>query len=90
MRDLLIHVIPSVATKWYELGVLLLNDTSTSVLDIIKADSKNDTTACCRNMFNKWLSTDKLASWDKLIKILKMIQLNTVASNVEDYLLQGK
>ena len=81
---------PSVATKWYELGALLLNKTSTSILKIIETDSKNDTMTCCRKMFIQWLDTDQLANWDKLIKALKMVQLYTVASDLEKYLLQGE
>ena len=41
-------------------------------------------------MFSKWLNTDNLASWDKLIKALRNVQLNNVASDIEELLLQGE
>ena len=41
-------------------------------------------------MFSKWLNTDQLASWDKLIKALRIVQLNNVASDIEQLLLQGE
>ena len=41
-------------------------------------------------MFSKWLNTDELASWDKLIKAVRIVQLNNVASDIEQLLLQGE
>ena len=81
----MIHVIPSVATKWYEVGLMLLDQNQ---LDIIEAD-RNDAATCCRKMFSKWLNTDELASWDKLIKALRIVQLNNVANDIQ-LLLQGE
>jgi len=51
---------------------------------------KNDGKTCCRKMFNKWLNTDKLASWDKVIKALTLLELKNVASDIEQLLLQGR
>ena len=44
----------------------------------------------CRKMFSKWLNTDELASWDKLITALRIVQLNDVANDIEQLLLQGE
>ena len=41
-------------------------------------------------MFSKWLNTDELASWDKLIKAVRIVQLNNVANDIEQLLLQGE
>ena len=90
LRDLMIHVIPSVATKWYELGLMLLDPKYENELNTIEADTRNDAATCCRKMFSKWLNTDQLASWDKLIKALRIVQLNNVASDIEQLLLQGE
>ena len=81
---------PSVAGKWYELGVVLLDPTYQNALDSIEADTKIDSITCCRKAFTKWLSTDELASWDKLIKALRIIQLPIIASNIQQLLLQGE
>ena len=43
-------VITSVATKWYEVGIELLNDDQSTQLDIIKANNSN-VTNCCYDMF---------------------------------------
>ena len=86
----MICVIPSVASKWFELGAVLLDPKYQNELSTIEADSKNDATTCCRKMLIKWLNTDELASWDKLIKALKTNQLNDIASNIGQLLLQGE
>ena len=90
LRDLLIHVIPSVAAKWYELGVVLLDPKYQNELNTIEADTRNDAATSCRKMFSKWLNTDELASWDKLIKTLRIVQLKNVANDIEQLLLQGE
>ena len=85
----MIHAMPSVASKWYELGSVLLDPAYQNELDTIEADIRNDALTSCRKAFSKWLNTDQLASWDKLIKALKSIQLPIIASNIEQ-LLQGE
>ena len=90
LRDLMIHVIPSVATRWYELGLVLLDSKYQNELTIIEADIRNDAVTCCRKMFSKWLNTDELAGWDKLIKAVRIVQLNNVANDIEQLLLQGE
>ena len=86
MRDLLIHVIPNAADQWYELGLLLLEPKYENHLKIIETDTRNDARTCCRKMFDKWLTTDKLASWDKVIEALTLIGLNNVVSNIKQLL----
>ena len=83
-------MIPSVATRWYELGLVLLDTKYQNELTIIETDIRNDAVTCCRKMFSKWLNTDELASWDKLIKAVRIVQLNNVASDIERLLLQGE
>ena len=42
-------------------------------------------------MFSKWLETQSdNASWDQLIQAVKNIELNDVASDIEQLLLQGE
>lgn len=89
MRGLVQHVLPSVATRWYDLGLQLLDPQLENELKIIESDTRNDSKECCRKMFNKWLETDELASWNKLVAALKCIKLNSFASNLNSLLLQG-
>ena len=90
LRDLAIHVIPSVATRWYELGLVLLDTEYHNELTIIEADTRNDAVTCCRKMFSKWIVTDELASWDKLVKAVRIVKLNNIANDIEHLLLQGE
>ena len=41
-------------------------------------------------MFSKWLNTDEHASWNKLMRALRIVQLNNVANDIEQLLLQGE
>ena len=81
-------MIPNAADQWYELGLLLLEPKYENDLKTIEKDTKNDARTCCRKMFDKWLttSTDKLASWDKVIEALTLVGLNNVASNIQQLL----
>ena len=73
------------------MGLELLDSKYENELDAIEADTKNDGVATsCRKMFNKWLNTDELASWGKLIEALRIVKLNIVANAIEQLLLQGE
>ena len=78
--------------KWFNLGLQLLPRDSKyeTELNTIEADTKNDAETCCRKMFSKWLSTDELANWDKLINALKIVQLNSLAKDIERMLQRGE
>ena len=91
MKDLNKHVILLVATRWYDLGLELLETKHERELEIIEANHSNDAAKCCRKMFSKWLeSQSDSASWDQLIQAVKNIELNNVANNIEQLLLQGE
>ena len=90
LRDIDAHVIPRICTNWFSLGLQLLDPKYKKDLIIIEADARNDAATSCRKMFSKWLNTDELCSWDKLIKALEILNLNDVANGIEQLLLQGK
>jgi len=82
LRDLLIHVIPHITDQWYELGLLLLEPKYENYLKTIEGDVRNDSRTC-RKMFDKWLTTDLQASWDKVIEALTLIGLDAVGSKIK-------
>ena len=91
MRDLSKHVIPSVATRWYELGLEFLETKHDAELDVIETNSKDDALTCCRKTFSKWLQIQPhSATWDQLIQAIKSIKLNNVVSDIKKVFLQGK
>ena len=69
-----------IATRWYTLGVELL-DGDTAVLDVIETNHQSDDDRCSR-MFKKWLEMKTDANWDQLVTALKNIGLNAAADNV--------
>ena len=79
LNDVIRHEV-GVATRWYELGLELL-DSNTAVLDVIKSDhhSSHDR---CRQIFKKWLELKPNASWSQLVTALNNIGLETAADNV--------
>ena len=89
LKDLNKHVIPKVATRWYDLGLELLEAKYVRNLVIIQANNRDDVSKCCRQMFMKWLDTQTDASWSQLIQAVKSIELNDVAASIEQFI-QGK
>jgi len=69
-----------VATKWYRLGVELL-DSNTAELDVIKANHQRDDDRCSE-MFKTWLEMKPDASWNELAKALTNIDMKTAARNI--------
>jgi len=85
LKDLYDHVVPSVADKWRYIGVYLLHPTliRKRVLDVIEADHPHSVEDYCKRMFEKWLSTQKDASWNQLIEVINNIGLCSLASQLE-------
>ena len=68
-----------ITTKWYDLGLELVDS---NTLAVIRADHRNDASACCHTMFGKWLEMRPDASWSHLITALNNIHLNTAADAI--------
>ena len=89
LHNILKPEVSGVATRWYDLGVQLLNSTDTGVLDIIKADHPNDVSTCCNEMFKKWLEIQHDASWNQLVIALNKIGLNSMADDINKMIRKG-
>ena len=86
LEDLTIHaIIPSVVTKWYDLGLQLFESKHKHELDTIKS-TENDAndTLCCKKMLEAWLSTNEVDSntWNKLTEALRNVGLNKLAKKL--------
>ena len=77
---------PVVADKWKDIGVHLLHPTliDSRVLEVIEADHLHRVEGCCKSMFEKWLNTQKDASWNQLVEAIKSIELHTLVSKLGD------
>ena len=82
-KDLLDYVVPHAAAKWYDLGLQLMDPRYENKLAIIKEDGRSDVQECCRKMLNYWLEAEESPTWNKVIRGLKAVRLNYVASNIE-------
>ena len=89
LYDILKPNISGVAIRWYELGMQLLDDAATGVLDVIKVDHPNDVTTCCREMFKRWLEMQHDASWSQLVVALNKVGLNTIADDINKLIENG-
>ena len=69
-----------VVTKWYSLGLQLLDNSS--ILEWIRSNNLGDIEGCCSDMFKKWLETKPDVNWDQLVAALNEIDLKTAASCV--------
>ena len=78
----------SLATRWYELGVELLPNNSSS-LDVIEVNHRIDVNTCCRKMFQMWLDNEPFASWNKLVRALNEIELHNAARAVSMEYMSG-
>ena len=77
-------IVTVVSSRWYELGVELLDDDQEPQLESIKAD--HDVVARrCSAMFSYWLRTHPDASWHDLIVALRApgVELYEAAASVE-------
>ena len=85
LRDLFNIVIPKVANKWYELGIQLLNQSQLPKLEEIQKAYPNNFQRCCFEMLKYWLDITPGASWDNLIRTLRVpsLELLAMADDVE-------
>jgi len=58
-----------------------------SVLNLIRADHRNDVRTYCSRMFTLWRQRTPKANWKQLIEALKEVNLNHLASELEGLLM---
>ena len=75
----------SIATKWKDIGVELLEQKDVEKLNVIKRNNAGDCIECCGEMLELWLHKQPKATWNQLIEALKApgIELDDVASEIE-------
>ena len=76
-----------IATKWYELGLELLENSYP--LEVIKADNPNSVESCCLKMFQRWLEVKPDASWSQLVTALNEIELGSAAHTISTQYMSG-
>ena len=94
IKDLNNLVVPSVGSKWYNLGIQLLDQQCIEMLRGLRDDNKN-VEYCCTEMLFEWIKTTvdtKNATWEKLIEGLNSpsVKLYQLANTLQDMLLKPK
>ena len=74
--------------KWWDLGIVLMEQDDVYVLAIIIANSTGNV-ECCSRMFTEWRQRTPKASWKQLIEALKEVKLTQLASKLEELLIQS-
>ena len=84
------HVIIPIASKWYEVGLELMEVEDENELDTIQDEpSVKDNVERTKRMFKHWRNRKPDATWNDLLEALKSpaIGLNTIALEIEGLLL---
>jgi len=78
------NITVKVSSKWYELGIELLDEDQLAELDNITANH-NDVTRQCSAMLSYWLRSHPSATWYQLVAALRApgIEMNNVAATLE-------
>ena len=90
LRYLNRHVMKPVGSKWYKLGIDLLESGDVEELNKIRSQYPTDIDTCCIEMFQLWLNKQPTASWNQLIESLRCIDLDHLAGKIDQMLLQPK
>ena len=73
------------ASKFYEIGAILLEDDSGSYIKSIELKEKGDSKAIMREIYMKWLNEDEHCSWKTLCYCFRQCSLNALARRIEKY-----
>jgi len=84
------YVKKQVGSKWYDLGVELLEADDVATLNAIRSEHPSDLSTCCTKMFTIWLDKQPTATWNQLIEALRQpgIELNGLATEIEQMLVK--
>ncbi|XP_065908030.1 uncharacterized protein [Dysidea avara] len=77
-----------ISKNWFDLGVELIND-SANELNNLQENHPKDAEKCCSKMFQLWLKKCSEATWNQLIKALRVlgIEMFELANKIESMLL---
>ena len=73
------------ATNWYELGAILLEERQEAQLKIIESTHGSNVKKCCSAMLRYWIDKHPEATWHQLVTALRSpgVDLDAVASSIE-------
>ena len=75
-----IRIVKKSAAKYKEIGTLLLRDDTGAIVGAIE---QSDRVTKVTSIYQQWIQEDEDHSWEKLIKCLRDVQLNSLARELE-------
>jgi len=85
IKDLYKIVTPRYAAHWEDIGIFL--NIKLGELETIKVNHPGDTSACCKDLWKKWLRIDTDATWEKLLKAIDSAVSSGLGMYVIKYML---
>ena len=81
----LLPLVTDMASEWYELGAMLLEEKEESQLKVIESTHGNNVKKCCMAMLKYWLDKHPEATWHQLVTALRSsgVDLDSVAASIE-------
>ena len=82
----LVPLVTDMATNWYELGAMLLEEKEEAQLKIIEGTHGNNVKKCCMVMLKYWIDKHPKATWHQLVTALRSsgVDLDSVATSIEE------
>ena len=79
------RVISTASSRWYQLGIELLDDDQVAQLEVIKKNN-DDVTERCTALLSYWLRTHPNSTWYQLVAAMREpdVELNELAASVEE------
>ena len=79
------RVIAAASSRWYQLGIELLDDDRVTQLEVIKKNN-DDVTERCTALFSYWLRTHPSSTWGQLVAAMREpgVDLNELAASMEE------
>ena len=82
-----LNIIQSIGTRYYDLGILLLEDHNGVMVDSFKSEHQLITEAITRAIFQRWITGTgrKPTTWRTLVDVLRQCQLAAQADAIDAY-----
>ena len=86
-----LDIIQRTSTSYTKLGMYLLDDDNCDIVDSYKEKYKNDPVEIVSAVYKKWISGTgrKPVTWQTLVDVLREIELNSLAGDIEATLSHG-
>ena len=83
-----LNVLKEIGTHYNMFGVLLLNDKTGATISALEQQHQCRATAINYEILQQWIrgSGKKPVTWETLVKVLRQIELNTLADKIESSL----